>query len=105
MRCFLMCVILAGASAAWADNLPPVPKTVSIPISAVIVPEGRVGTGARQGRDRRTQGRGRLRPDGEQGTVASCLCQGYCYASCLCPRSTDTFSSLPRSANAAGSQN
>ena len=40
MRCFLMlCAILAGASVAWADNLPPVPKTVSVPISVVIVPK------------------------------------------------------------------
>lgn len=39
MRCFLMCVILAGASTAWADSLPPIPKVVSVPISAVIAPK------------------------------------------------------------------
>lgn len=39
MRCLLMCAILAGASAAWADNLPPVPKTISVPVAAVIAPK------------------------------------------------------------------
>ena len=41
MKCFQMLTaiaVLAGASAAWADNLPPVPKVVTLPVSAVIVP-------------------------------------------------------------------
>ena len=42
MRCFQMLTaiaVLAGASAASADNLPPVPKTIPVTVSAIIIKE------------------------------------------------------------------
>jgi hypothetical protein len=39
MRCLqivAMVAVLAGTSTAWADNLPPVPKTIPVTVSAVI---------------------------------------------------------------------
>ena len=36
MRCLLFALIVACASTVWAETLPPVPKTISVPVSAVI---------------------------------------------------------------------
>ena len=90
-------MILAGASAAWADNLPPVPKVVSVPISAVIVPKAESAPEPAKAETAEPKAEARFILTEKEAPLPHRLCQATL---CLMPSAAQ----CPVSANAAGSQ-